>query len=266
MGANCSACAPHFTGLDENCTSCIPAYFGQMCDQPCTCGPHGITNSSGMNGTGHCNSCQAGWAGGDCKDCDGDHFGLNCQPCTCGHGGASCQSGLHGNGHCTSCIAHWTGDDCNDCDASHFGTDCNMACSCSVHGIGNSSGITGTGHCTACTDHYSGPDCTICDGTADADDCKTKYAGQCDDPVIGKQVSSGCPFMCNTCGGVKPVPPSPGPPSPAPSSNTALLIVSAVSGSLVALLLVVIGRLLVTRGHARQALADIQPIYDNDEE
>lgn len=65
---------------------------------------------------------------------------------------------------------------------------------------------------------------------------------------------------------MKPVPPSPGPPSPAPSSNTALLIVSAVSGSLVALLLVVIGRLLVTRGHARQALADIQPIYDNDEE
>lgn len=214
MGANCSVCAPHFTAPDNNCTNCLPAYFGQKCDQPCTCGPRGVSNSSGPNGTGHCNSCQAGWAGDDCKDCDSLHFGLDCQTCSCGQGGTSCQSGLHGNGHCTSCNVHWTGDDCNDCDAQFFGEYCNTPCTC-VHGTVNSSGINGTGHCTECVARYSGPDCTLCDGKADPATCTTQYAGRCDDPVIGKQVASGCPSMCNTCGGVKPSPsPPPTPPTP----------------------------------------------------
>lgn len=238
----CTSCYPHWSGA--NCTNCDPAYFGVECKQPCVCGPHGASNSSGVDGTGKCATCKGNWdISSNCVDCVGSYFGDTCEKrCTCNEDGASngCNSGMRGNGHCIACESTWAGADCTDCTVDYFGSSCQTPCTCSIHGKENISGIIGTGHCNGCQKHYSGLDCTICNGKPDPDDCATDYALKCDDPVIGQKVSLNCPFMCNTCTG--------GP-------ENEIIIIAASSGSAVTVLLAVIVYLLFCTRRGRGALS-----------
>ena len=125
--------------------------------------PDGLTMLKSTDAFGLDVICQANWSAPNCTDCDGKHFGAECnQTVTCMHGTAS--SGTDGNGHCSSCIPRWAGQDCDDCDATHFGSTCSRNVTCR-HGNA-SHGLNGTGHCLIrCDEGWAGQDCDDCDAS-----------------------------------------------------------------------------------------------------
>ncbi|XP_015254887.1 PREDICTED: stabilin-2 [Cyprinodon variegatus] len=93
---------------------CCPGFWGPDCmecpdraDRPCS--SRGVC-SDGLGGNGTC-SCQVGFAGTACEDCEPGRYGPTCSSeCKCVHG--LCSSGLKGDGRCT-CFSGYKGPSCD---------------------------------------------------------------------------------------------------------------------------------------------------------
>jgi hypothetical protein len=202
--------------------NCDINHYGQGCNKSCECiHEHGKKIcDSGVFGTGYCSgSCDKNWTGYNCDNCESIYYGKNCSNImTCNTGntpnynrkiGGICDCGINGTGHCSSCYPRYKGIDCKDCTTEFYGQYCSKSCTCK-HGT-NSSGINGTGNCKYCNEKkWSGIDCNLCHGKPDAPQCSTKYKPiDCLDPINGKIIRLGCPYMCNSCPPLQPYPPYP---------------------------------------------------------
>ncbi|XP_042259475.1 stabilin-2 [Thunnus maccoyii] len=94
--------------------SCCPGFWGPDCiecpeeaDRPCS--NKGVC-SDGLGGNGTC-TCQVGFAGTACEDCEPNRYGPTCSSvCSCVHG--LCDAGLKGDGRCT-CFSGYRGPNCD---------------------------------------------------------------------------------------------------------------------------------------------------------
>ncbi|XP_029103006.1 stabilin-2 isoform X2 [Scleropages formosus] len=92
---------------------CCPGHWGYDClecptfnKQPC--GNNGMC-SDGITGNGTC-SCNSGFVGTACEDCEENRYGPTCSSvCSCVHG--ICNRGINGDGRCT-CFSGYKAPDC----------------------------------------------------------------------------------------------------------------------------------------------------------
>ena len=215
----------HFANvLRQDCSECVPGYFGALCNTTCqadpqgqTCSGHGACVLPDANALPQCqcfaSDLQGHWNGSTCGDCQPGYYGPLCRqqckggacnPCS-GHG--ACSDGVNGTGFCACASAVWSQEvHCNDCVAGRYGADCLGRCPghhllCFGHGA-CSQGVMGTGACTCdpdghwdarlscadCTTGYWGELCTrVCPGTLVENTCNVQAHADnlCEDGVNG---------------------------------------------------------------------------------
>ncbi|MEE2901745.1 MAG: hypothetical protein VYC39_05415, partial [Myxococcota bacterium] len=141
----CTTCLPQFEG--ENCDQCSNKNFtGANCDQ---CSNPRKTGSS-------CNRCKEGYTGSDCELCEDVRYtGDNCDQCSRRFTGLACNQ----------CAEGFTGENCDVCsDPRYAGEFCDR---CSSKFTGpyctecSSPRFTGP-LCDTCAEGYSGEYCEIC--------------------------------------------------------------------------------------------------------
>lgn len=166
-------CCPEGT-YGPDCTECPPGK-----DRPCS--GHGRCEGSGTReGKGSC-SCDAGYQGDFCNECNTSRYFEEVKNethtiCTACH--FSCQTSCHGAGAamCDDCISRWSfveGQGCIDCDPS-----CD--------------GCTGSGaqNCIKCREKYfhDGTECKACHKSC-ATSCLDESSNSCDECAKGWQQS-----------------------------------------------------------------------------
>ncbi len=231
-GENCQECAANFTGAE--CAECKPGYYGQNC-QKCDCGDkeychegrsgngecficgefyaglkcnikikcsHGLLNP--LTGNCHADSCEAGWVGINCDECQNPHkTGPLCNFCVDDYTGADCDKEIlckngrldDESGHCKSgtCQTGWTGEDCNECADTFTGSKCDKKILCQNGTLDKESGNCKSGTCQT---GWDGEDCSECAAAftgTNCDQCKNKnrFGEKCDQCKLGADGTTG---------------------------------------------------------------------------
>ncbi|CAK6984281.1 stabilin-2 [Scomber scombrus] len=99
---------------EEELKTCCPGFWGPDCiecpeEAARPCSSRGVC-SDGLGGNGTC-TCQVGFAGTACEDCEANRYGPSCSSvCSCVHG--LCAAGVKGDGRCT-CFSGYGGASCD---------------------------------------------------------------------------------------------------------------------------------------------------------
>ncbi|XP_052765780.1 uncharacterized protein LOC128207025 isoform X2 [Mya arenaria] len=183
---NCT-CQMQFSG--STCENCIPGYYGDNCDTPCT---NGCSNGT-CNRDGTCD-CLPNFTGTMCETCVAGNHGNSCdKPCGQGCTGNVCNKG---DGTC-NCTNNFKGAICEICNDGYYGNHCHLSCPDRCYSCSSIE------DCLTCEEGFYGLDCSNnCSVNCLISRCE-KGDGFCTDGCVdgstGETCNDRCESICKTC-------------------------------------------------------------------